>query len=143
VSQGEILWSGEADIAQNCHYIGHQDALKSAFTLAENLAFWCGLFGGSSIDAALVAFGLESLKDQPTHLLSAGQRRRATLAKLLTAQRPLWLLDEPATALDQRSRRRLCDVIAAHVSAGGVVVMATHDDLGLKPDQTVNLGVAA
>jgi heme exporter protein A len=117
------------DAADVVHYIGHRDAVKPALTVVENLTFWRDYLGGTaaSIDAALVALELGHLHDVLAGDLSAGQRRRLGLARLLAAARPIWLLDEPTVSLDQASRARFDAVIAAHVASGGAVIAATHE----------------
>lgn len=145
---GALTWDGtpvaedrEAHGAR-LHYVGHADAIKPAFTAAENLAFWAGLAAGgrgraartetrTRIDAALAYFGLGGLAETPSRLLSAGQRRRLALARLLAAPAALWLLDEPTLALDAESFARLVHAIDDHCAAGGMAVCATHVDLGL------------
>ena len=94
----------EARRAELCHYIGHADALKPALTLAENLAFYSALLGGGGIERALARLGLTGIADLPAAYLSAGQKRRAALARLVAIARPIWLLDEPLTALDAKSQ---------------------------------------
>ena len=106
-------------------YAGHLDAIKPQLTVAENLRFWAGLFGGDPA-AALAAFDLGPLADRPAHLLSAGQKRRLGLARLLVAPRRLWLLDEPTVALDADAIARLLAAVRAHTAAGGLAVVATH-----------------
>jgi heme exporter protein A len=115
--------------------------MKPSLTVAENLQFWCDVMGGPSIDAALQAFDLGALQNEPAQLLSAGQRRRLTLSRLFLAARPLWLLDEPMTALDAATQEILRGHIVAHLGAGGVVVAATHGDLGLSPHHLISLGM--
>jgi len=136
---GELLWGGApvtADLPTyraRLHYIGHLDAVKPALSVAETLAFWAGSRGPAypSIDAALSAFGLEALTDFPCGWLSAGQRRRLALARLVAAPAALWLLDEPTAALDADGEARLAAVIGAHRGRGGRVVVATHQPLPL------------
>jgi heme exporter protein A len=137
---GEVLWAGEDALADlpshglRLAYLGHQDALKLGLTAAENLALWarCETPGrADAIDAALVAAGLEDLGHLPARMLSAGQRRRVAIARLLVSSAVLWLLDEPTTALDTASVARLGGVAAAHRAAGGMVIAATHLDLPL------------
>jgi heme exporter protein A len=122
------------------HYLGHLDALKAGFTVRENLAFWSRLWGSASIAPALAAEGVAALASLPVSALSAGQRRRVALARLRLAWRPLWLLDEPATALDAAAEAALGALIADHLGQGGVVVAATHRDLPLRPAATLELG---
>jgi len=144
---GEIRLDGagvEADMAQLAHYAGHADALKSALTVAENLDFGARALGGAGLSAieALGALNLAHVLDLPVGYLSAGQRRRAALARLLVAPRPIWLLDEPATALDVASQARLDDIMRAHLDAGGLIVAATHAPLGLAGARELKLGGA-
>ena len=132
----------DAAIGANAHYLGHLDALKPGLTVRQNLDFWRLLWGGGDIDAALAAVGLEPLGDLHAAVLSAGQRRRVALARLLVAPRPLWLLDEPATGLDASAEAGLGRLIADHLSGGGMAIAATHRDLPLKPTATLALGVS-
>lgn len=139
-SAGTLQFNESEDIATQLHLIAHNDAMKTAMTVSENLHFWSGVLGATSIDASLKAFRLEALKDDPVQLLSAGQRRRLALSRLFLAQRPLWLLDEPMTALDATSQDELRGHIKTHLTTGGIVIAATHGDLGVTPDQTIVLG---
>jgi heme exporter protein A len=141
-ASGELALNDGDDIAQNVHFIAHQDAMKPALSVAENLQFWCDVLGGNSFDAALKAFGLEALKNEPVQLLSAGQRRRLTPSRLFLADRPLWLLDEPMTALDGPSQDILRGHIHTHLQSGGMVMVATHGDLGFAPHHTLMLDAA-
>ncbi|NKB60391.1 MAG: heme ABC exporter ATP-binding protein CcmA [Alphaproteobacteria bacterium] len=114
------------------HYVGHKDAIKPVLTVAENLAFWSGVNGGTgSVDTALETFGLAALVDTAARLLSAGQQRRLNLARIIASPAPLWLLDEPTIALDSASVSVMVDLIAAHRATGGIVVLSTHIDLGI------------
>ena len=142
VAAGDVRYGDVENIPAYLHLIAHQDAMKSAMTVAENLSFWAAVMGGSGISAALAAFRLEGLRDDPVQLLSAGQRRRLTLSRLFLAPRPLWLLDEPMTALDATSQEVLRQHIRDHLKADGLVLTATHDDLGVAADQTIMLGAA-
>lgn len=135
--------SGEQALANQCHYIGHHDALKNALTLRENLSFWTAMLGGTPDDRHLLPFALQDLADDPVQLLSAGQRRRATLTRLVAVNRPLWLLDEPMTALDQTSQQTLVNLMSAHMHSGGMILAATHDDMPLQPAHVVQMGAAA
>jgi heme exporter protein A len=133
---------GELTIAEQAHYLGHLDALKPALSVAENLSFWCGFFGGNAkaIDAALAAVGLDALKDLPAAYLSAGQRRRLSIARLVAVKRPMWLLDEPMSALDASAQQGLADFMRAHVGEGGLILAATHGPLGLAATHELRLG---
>ncbi len=137
---GEVLWAGEDALADlpshglRLAYLGHQDALKLGLTAAENLALWARVAReerAGAVERALAAVGLAELAHLPARMLSAGQRRRVAIARLLVSGAVLWLLDEPTTALDKASVARLGDLAAAHRSAGGMVVAATHLDLPL------------
>jgi heme exporter protein A len=137
----------ERTIGEQAHYLGHADGVKTALTAGENLAFAAAILGGDSSRAAqlaaLAALGLRHVIDFPARLLSAGQRRRVALARLLVAQRPLWLLDEPATALDAAAQSALAAVMRAHLTGGGILVAAAHGDLGLDGAQELRLGADA
>lgn len=115
------------------HYVGHQDAVKGQLTVRENLDFWAAWLDAraGAPDAALEAFALTPLAELPAAVLSAGQRRRLSLARISLAARPVWLLDEPGAALDAASKALLAGVIERHLEAGGILVAATHEDLGL------------
>ncbi|SER52610.1 heme exporter protein A [Tranquillimonas rosea] len=113
-------------------YGGHADGVKPTLTVAETLRFWAGVFGTSGIDDALSAFDLSALRDRPAQTLSAGQRRRLGLARLLVTGRPVWALDEPTVSLDAASVALFAAVVRAHLAAGGAALMATHIDLGIE-----------
>jgi heme exporter protein A len=122
------------------HFIGHANALKPTASVGAHLRYWCGLHGGVLRDGDVLArVGLDGLSDRPTRTLSQGQARRLALSRLLIAPRPIWLLDEPAAALDESGRGMLRDLIEAHRSNGGVAVAAVHEALGPEPSQTVTL----
>lgn len=127
-------------LPQHCHYIGHLDALKNAMTVRENIVFWSRMLGGPGEATALDAFQLAHLADDPVQLLSAGQRRRLSLSRLLAAPRAIWLLDEPATALDVASQATLTNLIDTHLKSGGIVLAAIHGDGLRKPDHVIHLG---
>jgi heme exporter protein A len=141
---GRLAWEGAAigddpgAHRMRLHWVGHADAIKSALTVRENLAFAAAMAGAADgrIAGALAHFGLAGLAELPGRLLSAGQRRRTALARLLAAPRPLWLLDEPGVGLDAASRTRLEEAIAGHRAGGGLVVLATHGDVAV-PDPLV------
>jgi heme exporter protein A len=126
-------------IPEQAHYLGHQDALKPALTVAENLSFWARYLGGTE-PGALAAVGLSTLANLPAAYLSAGQRRRLSIARLLTARRPLWLLDEPTSALDREAQDTLADLMRQHLSGGGIIVAATHGPIGLDGAKELRLG---
>ena len=120
-------------------YAGHADGLKATLTVAENLAFWAAIHGQAGIDNALSAMNLNDLTDRQAQHLSAGQKRRLGLARLLVIGRPFWLLDEPTVSLDTASVALFVTVVRAHLTAGGAALIASHIDLGLDEDQTLEL----
>jgi heme exporter protein A len=128
------LEGGAADltIPEQAHYQGHLDAFKSSLTVAENLVFWIHYLGGTAPPgAALDALGIAGLADLPAGYLSAGQRRRLSLARLVAVPRPIWLLDEPTSALDAAAQARLAELMRQHLAGGGMIVAATHGPLGI------------
>ena len=143
---GFALEGGDAErtVGEQAHYLGHADGVKGALTAGENLAFAAAMLGGrSSREAqrdALARVGLAHVIDFPARLLSAGQRRRVALARLLIADRPLWLLDEPATALDAAAQAALAAIMQGRLRGGGIIVAAAHTPLGLDGAQEVRLG---
>lgn len=140
---GSLAWGCENVRAEpelhaaRTHYVGHHDAIKPVLSVAENLRFWARLHepdagrAAGAVDNALVRFGLAHLRDIPGKMLSAGQKRRSNLARLLAAPSPLWLLDEPTTALDRHSIKTLETIFAEHRAAGGMVVLSTHQEIDL------------
>jgi heme exporter protein A len=145
---GFALEGGDAErtVGEQAHYLGHADGVKGALTAGENLAFAAAMLGGpSSRDAqaaALARVGLAHVIDFPARLLSAGQRRRVALARLLIADRPLWLLDEPATALDAAAQVALAAMMRERLRGGGIIIAATHAPLALEGAQELRLGAA-
>lgn len=145
---GDLAWGGMAVAADppahraRLHYVGHADGIKGTLSVRENLAFAAALAGSSDrgIEDALHGFGLADLTDVPCRLLSAGQKRRAALARLLAVARPLWLLDEPGVGLDATNRVRLEEALAAHRAAGGIAVLASHGDVGVSEALVLELG---
>ena len=134
---GRIALDGgdaELTLPEQCHYLGHRDALKPALSVAENLAFWADFLGGERFDAveSLTGVGLDHAADLPAAFLSAGQRRRLSLARLLTVRRPVWLLDEPTTALDVAGQDMFGGLMRDHLTRGGLIVAATHAPLGIE-----------
>jgi heme exporter protein A len=137
---GRLLWGGvpvlrdPASYRARIHYVGHQDATKPALSPREMLGFWAALRGSEApdIEPALAAFALGPVADRPCRWLSAGQRRRLALARLVAAPAPIWLLDEPNAALDEDAAARLQTLIARHRAAGGRVAIATHQRLLLE-----------
>jgi heme exporter protein A len=148
-SGGQLQFEGgdpELSIAEQAHYLGHQDAVKPSLSVAENLQFWAaflgaGLGAGSNkLDEALEAFGLGGISALPAAYLSAGQRRRLSIARLIAVKRPIWLLDEPTSTLDAAAQDRLADVMRCHLAEGGLIVAATHVSLGLSGAKELRLG---
>jgi heme exporter protein A len=132
LASGQLSFDGAGDrtLGEQAHYLGHLDALKTQLSVAENLQFWIDYFGGGgSADAALQQVGLAALADLPAAFLSAGQRRRLSLARLVAITRPLWLLDEPASSLDEAAQQMLAALMRDHLSGGGLIVAATHAPL--------------
>ncbi|SDE36175.1 heme exporter protein A [Paracoccus isoporae] len=120
-------------------YAAHADGLKSALSVAENLRFWASIFGAQGIDAALSALDLTGLADRPAGTLSAGQKRRLGLARLLVTGRLVWLLDEPTVSLDADAVALFGQVIRAHLRTGGAALIASHIDLGLPEAEMLDL----
>jgi len=129
------LEGGDAELTlpEQCHYLGHRDALKPALSVAENLSFWADFLGGERCDAgeSLATVGLDHATHLPAGFLSAGQRRRLSLARLLTVRRPVWLLDEPTTALDVTGQDMFGGLMREHLARGGMIIAATHAPLGI------------
>lgn len=120
-------------------YVGHSDGLKSTLSVQENLSFWAQTFGQKEISGALDAYQLSGLVDRPAGLLSAGQKRRLGLARLMVTGRKLWLLDEPTVSLDAMAVQMFADAIRAHLGRGGAALMATHIDLGVDEASVLDL----
>ncbi len=145
---GALTWGGAAvgddPEAQRdrLHYLGHLDAVKPVLSAAENLAFWAALHGrgAAEVARALAAYDLTALAAVPGGMLSAGQKRRVALARLLVAPAEVWLLDEPTVGLDTASLARLSAAIAGHRGGGGRVVAATHAPLEAQDAETLDLG---
>ena len=130
------LEGGEAELTlpEQSHYLGHRDALKPALSVAENLSFWRDFLGGAAGDLGrcLSAVGLAHATHLPAAYLSAGQRRRLSIARLLVVRRPVWLLDEPTSALDTAGQELFAGVMRDHLAVGGIIIAATHAPLGIK-----------
>lgn len=132
--------AGRIDMPEDCvAYAAHADGIKTTLTVAENLGFWAQVFGGGGVDDALAAMDLRALADRAAGTLSAGQKRRLGLARLLVTGRPLWILDEPTVSLDQASVALFAAAIRAHLASGGAAVMATHIDLSLSEARHLDL----
>ena len=116
-------------------YAAHADGVKSTLSVAENLGFWASVFGTRTVAEAIAAFDLAPIADRRAAHLSAGQKRRLGLARLLVTGRPIWALDEPTVSLDAAAVQMFARVISAHLSSGGSALIATHVDLGLAADQ--------
>jgi heme exporter protein A len=127
------------------HFLGHQNGMKTALTVEENLAFWRDFNGEPRLEVneALAMVGLGSIGHLPFGYLSTGQRRRAAIARLLVSYRPLWLLDEPTAGLDAASERQFAALMTAHLDDGGMIMAATHLPLGLGGAQELRMGAAA
>ncbi|MBB1496948.1 heme ABC exporter ATP-binding protein CcmA [Paracoccus sp. MC1862] len=134
-TEGEIIT--DPDVIA---YSAHADGLKSALSVAENLRFWREVFGGPAVEPALEAMNLTALAERPAAMLSAGQKRRLGLARLLVTGRAVWVLDEPTVSLDAGSVALFAQVVRAHLAQGGAALMATHIDLGLPEARVLDLG---
>ncbi len=123
----------ELTLAEQAHYLGHRDAMKPALSVLENLSFWRDFLGGDVGDTSqcLAVVGLDHATHLPAAYLSAGQRRRLSIARLLAVRRPVWLLDEPTSALDAAGQDLFAGLMRDHVKSGGIVVAATHTPLGI------------
>jgi heme exporter protein A len=136
IADGSIGLDGgerELTLPEQAHYLGHRDALKPALSVIENLAFWRDFLGGEAFDArkSLIEVGLDHAVDLPAAYLSAGQRRRLSIARLLAVRRPIWLLDEPTNALDAAGQDMFASLMNDHLASGGLIVAATHAPLGI------------
>ena len=156
---GSIALEGgdaELNLGEQAHYLGHRDALKPALSVAENFVFWRNFLGGKisggdggleqslheSLEANLAAVGLGHAAHLPATYLSAGQRRRLSLARLIAVRRPLWLLDEPTAALDVAGQTMFAGLMGDHLATGGMIVAATHGPLGIEAEE-LRIGGAA
>lgn len=120
-------------------YAGHADGVKATLTVAENLEFWAEVFGGGSISAALRAFALDDLADRPAGELSAGQKRRLGLSRLILTRRPVWIVDEPTVSLDRDAAAMFATAVSGHLAKNGAALMATHVDIGLARARVLDL----
>jgi heme exporter protein A len=134
----------ELTLPEQAHYLGHRDALKPALSVIENLSFWRNFLGGEAADArqSLVTVGLEHAVDLPAAYLSAGQRRRLSIARLLTVHRPIWLLDEPTNALDVAGQSMFAKLMSDHLARGGLIMAATHVPLGIPTCELPIVGIS-
>ena len=142
ISGGSIgLEGGETELTlpEQAHYLGHRDAMKPALSVVENLSFWRDFLGGEAFDAresldveeSLAAVGLDHAAMLSAAYLSAGQRRRLSIARLIAVRRPVWLLDEPTSALDASGQKLFAGLMADHLARGGLIIAATHTPLGI------------
>ncbi|MFA7430852.1 MAG: heme ABC exporter ATP-binding protein CcmA [Rhodospirillaceae bacterium] len=148
---GALTWDGapvrdeREDHGARSRYIGHLDAVKPVLSVAENISFWVRTWAPDTRDVAaavqrgLECFAMDRLADVPGKMLSAGQKRRVNLARLVAAPAPLWLLDEPTTALDKASIKVLEACVAEHRAAGGMVALSTHSDIDLPGARTFHM----
>ena len=146
-ADGALTWDGaplDDDWAAHrgrLHYVGHLDAVKPTLTVAENLDGWARFRGAARAESdALAALGIEALADVPGRYLSAGQKRRLALARVLATPAPLWLLDEPTVTLDADAAARVGAIIAAHRGGGGMAIVATHGEIALDGADRLDLG---
>lgn len=145
---GSLSWAHDDDTpldpeispASTFHFIGHLDAVKPAMTVRENLTFWADLYGaGADVDPALERLELDYLRDVPGQFLSAGQKRRTALARLLIGARPLWILDEPTVSLDIEGQALVARLMKDHCADGGLLMVTTHVDIGLEAEDLLDL----
>jgi heme exporter protein A len=124
----------ELTLPEQSHYLGHRDAIKPALSVLENLSFWRDFLGGEvgDLEQSLSRLGLDHAAHLPAAYLSAGQRRRLSIARLIAVRRPIWLLDEPTSALDAAGQALFADLTREHLARGGLVVAATHAPLGIE-----------
>jgi len=147
-SAGAIRLAGGSPsqpILEQCHLFGHANGVKASLTASENAVFWAQYLGGSGTrtDAALERVGLAALADIPAGYLSAGQKRRLGLSRILLAERPLWLLDEPTAGLDAAGHEAVARMIEDHLGGGGLAVVASHLPLALERARNMRLGARA
>ncbi len=154
-ASGDVILTGHPDGAsddfnerpfgEHCHYLGHENAMKPALSVTENLDFWQKINDEPhlEIDEALEMVGLPALAHVPFGHLSTGQKRRISIAKLLVSWRPIWLLDEPTAGLDTRSEAQFADLMKVHLEDGGIILAATHIPLGLKNTKSLVMGLPA
>lgn len=145
-ASGRVAWRGENMSAApeahraRCHYAGHLEAVKPALTVSEHLAFWAAAKGfAKPAQNILAALDMADLADVPGRFLSAGQKRRLSLSRLLATPAELWLLDEPSITLDSASAARLEAMLAQHRAGGGIAVVATHADIALPNAKTIDM----
>ncbi len=137
------LQGGQLDtpLSEQAHYLGHHDAMKPGLSVGENLQFWADYFGaGAGVASALAAVDLALLAGLPAAYLSAGQRRRLSIARLVAVPRTIWLLDEPTSTLDAPSQKTLAELMRGHLAGGGMIVAAAHGPIGLERARELKLG---
>lgn len=136
--------AAELTLPEQAHYLGHRDALKPALSVLENLLFWRDFLGGEAGDAgkSLARVGLAHATHLPAAYLSAGQRRRLSIGRLIAVRRQVWLLDEPTSALDAAGQELFAGVMRDHLASGGIIVAATHAPLGIETTE-LRMGGAA
>lgn len=147
IAAGHLSLDGglaDTPLGEQAHYLGHLDALKPSLTVAENLQFWAEFLGSArhAIGPALAAVELSPLAGLPAAYLSAGQRRRLSIARLVAVPRLIWLLDEPTSALDAPSQKRLAELMRDHLAGGGMIVAAAHGPIGLERARELKMGAA-
>ncbi len=150
---GEILWRGteqrkaRQDFNREVFYLGHTSAINKTLTPKENLSWFCasrGLTNTDQIKTVLNSFNLFGYEDMPCYLMSAGQQRRVSLARMLLSKAKFWVLDEPFTALDKQGVRELEVILSVHAKAGGSIILTTHHNLQIDhPLQLIDLDVLA
>lgn len=148
-SEGDVLSDGSSVLgdqewmASNICYLGHKNALKREFTVLENIEFWADLWGSrDKIQTSITQMGIDYLKDTPVRYLSSGQTRRTALARSLCHPAALWLYDEPTVGLDDQGLGLLAAAMKNHLTAGGMIICATHVDLGLQDGALQSLDLA-
>lgn len=155
IESGRLSLTGgdqERSVGEQAHYLGHQDALKPSLSVIENLDFWSAWLGSAELGggdaradrnrAALEAVGLDAIAALPAAYLSAGQKRRLSLARLVAVTRPIWLLDEPFSALDAVAQTALLFIMREHLAKGGMMIAATHADIALDSIRELRIGPA-
>lgn len=144
-ASGSVTYGADGEAPPPLHFLGHANAIKLGLTVEQNARFWTAFANvpaagrQDAVDAALDAFNLDALRDLPARYLSAGQKRRLALSRLVASPAPLWLLDEPATALDAASTALFEQAVAAHRAQGGMAVIATHQELSVPVAQALTL----